>query len=94
MHSSLPPLWMWIVWAGFTITLLALLAYRGTLTRYEEDQLFLDDASDHQHKQNDLLLRRVAKIQPFVRIFTGATCVLTATILGIYVWDAIRQFYM
>ena len=94
MHSSLPPMWMWIVWAGFTITLLVLLAYRGTLTRYEEDQLFLDDASDHQHKENDLVLRRVAKIQPFVRIFTGAPCVLTATILGLYVWDAIRQFYM
>ncbi len=94
MHSSLPPMWMWIVWAGFTVTLLALLAYRGTLTRYEDDQLFLDDASDHQHKENDLVLRKVAKIQPLVRICTGATCILTATILGLYVWDAIRQFYM
>ena len=49
---------------------------------------------DYQHKENDLLLRKVAKLQPLVRIFTGATCVLTATILGLYVWDAIRQFYM
>ena len=75
MHSVLPPMWMWIVWAAFTVSLLILLAYRGTLTRYEEDQLFLDDASDHQHRENDLVLRKVAKIQPLVRIFTGATCV-------------------
>ena len=85
---------MWIVWAAFACILLALLLYRGTLTRYEEDQLFLDDASDHQHKENDLVLRKVAKLQPLVRVFTGATCLLTAAILGIYVWDAVRQFYM
>jgi hypothetical protein len=93
MHF-IPPLWMWIVWACFAATLLILLLYRGTLTRYEEDQLFLDDCSEHQHKENDELLRKVARIQPLVKILTGVTCVLTATILGIYVWDAIREFYM
>jgi hypothetical protein len=93
MHS-LPPLWMWIAWACFAATLLILLLYRGTLTRYEEDQLFLDDASEFQHKENDEVLRKVKRIQPLVRILTGATCVLTAAILGIYIWDAIREFYM
>jgi hypothetical protein len=85
---------MWIVWAVFACILLALLLYRGTLTRYEEDQLFLDDASDHQHKENDAVLRKVAKVQPLVKVFTGVTCLLTAAIVGIYVWDAFRQFYM
>jgi hypothetical protein len=85
---------MWIVWGGFTAILLALLAYRGTLTRYEEDQLFLDDSTDHQHQENEALLRKVARIQPMVRLFTGVTCILTATILGIYVWNAVREFYM
>jgi hypothetical protein len=85
---------MWIVWAAFACVLLALLLYRGTLTRYEEDQLFLDDASDHQHKENDAVLRKVAKIQPLVKVFTGVTCLLGAAILGIYIWDAFRQFYM
>ena len=41
-----------------------------------------------------LVLRKVAKLQPLVKVFTGATCLLTAAILGIYVWDAFRQFYM
>lgn len=85
---------MWIVWAGFTAILLGLLLYRGTLTRYEEDQLFLGDSSDMQHKENDALLRKVARIQPVVKIFTGVTCLLTATILGVYIWDAVREFYM
>lgn len=85
---------MWIVWAAFACVLLALLLYRGTLTRYEEDSLFLDESSDHQHKENDAVLRKVAKIQPLVKVVTGATCLLTAAILGIYIWDAYRQFYM
>jgi len=82
---------LWIVWAGVTAILLALLAYRGTLTRYEEDQLFLDDAGNHQAQEQHAIVHKVEKIQPFVRIATGATCVLTAGILGVYVWDAIRH---
>jgi len=84
-------LYLWIVWAGVLAILLILLAYRGTLTRYEEDQLFLDEAEDHQKKAHNELLAKVNKIQPFVRIATGATCVLSACILGIYIWDAVQH---
>jgi len=82
---------LWIVWAGVLAILLILLAYRGTLTRYEEDQLFLDEAGDHQKQEQTELLTKVNKIQPYVRVATGATCVLSACILGIYVWDAVRN---
>jgi hypothetical protein len=83
---------LWIVWAGVTTILLVLLAYRGTITRYEEDQIFLDPASGHQQQEQNLIVQRVNRITPFVRIMTGATCVLSATIIGVYVWDAISQF--
>jgi hypothetical protein len=82
---------LWIVWAGATATMLILIAYRGTITRYEEDQIFLDDAGDHQKNEQTVILEKVKKINPFVRVATGATCALTAGILGIYVWDAVRH---
>jgi hypothetical protein len=85
---------LWIVWAVCAAFLLLLLLYRGTITRYEDDQLFLDDISDRQHKENDAIIRKLAIIQPYLRIFTGATSILTATIVGIYAWDAIKIFYM
>lgn len=85
---------LWIIWAAFAVSLLILLLYRGTITRYEEDQLFLDDSSDLQHRENDAILRKLAKIQPFLRVFTGVTSILTAAIIGIYAWDAIKTFYM
>jgi hypothetical protein len=85
---------LWIVWAVFAVCLLSLLLYRGTITRYEDDQLFLDDISDRQHKENDAIIRKLNQIQPFLRVFTGATSLLTAAIIGIYAWDAIKTFYM
>ena len=85
---------LWIVWAVFAAILLSLLLYRGTITRYEDDQLFLDDISDRQHKENDAIIEKLAKIQPFLKVFTGVTSILTAAIIGIYAWDAIKTFYM
>lgn len=83
---------LWIVWAVITCVLLALLAYRGTLTRYEEDQLFLDPAENHQQAEQTEIVKKVNRVTPLVRIMTGATCVLSVLIIGIYVWDAISQF--
>jgi hypothetical protein len=83
---------LWIVWAVFAAILLMLLLYRGTISRYEDDQLFLDDISDRQHQENDAIIRKLNKIQPVLRALTGVTTILTATIIGIYAWDAIKLF--
>jgi hypothetical protein len=82
---------LWIVWAGVAAVLLILLGYRGTLTRYEEDQIFLGDAEDHQKREHEALLVKVNKIQPYVRLAAGATGLLSAGIIGMYVWDAFRH---
>jgi hypothetical protein len=87
--SAMPVLW--IVWAGVAAIMLILLGYRGTLTRYEEDQIFLGDCDEHQKNEQTVLLAKVAKIQPYVRAAIAATCVMSACIIGIYVWDAIRH---
>jgi hypothetical protein len=87
--SAMPVLW--IVWAGVAAIMLILLGYRGTLTRYEEDQIFLADAANHQQQEQNAILTKVHKIQPYVRLAIGATCIVSACIIGIYVWDAIQH---
>jgi hypothetical protein len=82
---------VWIVWAGVITFLLILLVYRSNLTRYEEDQIFLDDAGSHLKKEQEELLVKVNRIQPWIRIVSGATGVLTVAILGVYVWDALQH---
>ncbi len=82
---------VWIVWAAIITILLILLLYRSNLTRYEEDQIFLDDAASHQQHQQEEILVKVNKIQPLIRVVTGATCLLTVGIIGVYVWDAVQH---
>jgi len=84
---------LWIVWAGITAIMLILLGYRGTLTRYEEDQLFLDECEDHQKNEQAVLMAKVDKIQPYVRLAIAGTCVMTALVIGYYVWDAVRHLF-
>ena len=77
------------VWAALTFCFLALLVYRGQLTRYEDDQLFLsDDVKQHERQQQTTIVRKIQKLQPFVRIIGGAAGLVTACAVGLYVWDA------
>ncbi|HEY0758348.1 MAG TPA: hypothetical protein VGD59_03730 [Acidisarcina sp.] len=85
---------LWIIWAAVAAVLFIMLIYRGRLTRYEGDQLFLDESS-HQHELEQAeIVSRVNRLQPFLRTATGITCLLSAVILGTYVWDAVKQFTM
>ena len=83
---------VWIVWAVLGLVLLGLIMYRGSITRYEEDQLFLDDANQFEHRQQAELLKKVKRIEPMIRIFGGAEGLVTLGIVGFYLMDALRQF--
>ena len=57
-----------VVWGAFTLVLIVLLIYRGTLTMHEDDQLFLDSAEDHMQKEQQELIGKMEKLTPWVRI--------------------------
>lgn len=82
---------VWIVWAAVITCLLILLVYRSNLTRYEEDQIFLDESGNHQKKEQEDLLVKVNKVQPIIRVVGVATTALTVCIIGVYVWDAVQH---
>ena len=77
-----------IIWAAISACFLGLLAYKGQLTRYEEDQLFLSDIRANEHHLQGEIIRKVTKIQPFVRVFGIASAIMTAGIIGIFTYDA------
>jgi hypothetical protein len=78
-----------IVWAAVTACFLGLLAYKGQLTRYEEDQLFLNEAViTHEQTLQSEIIRKVTRIQPFVRVLGVVSAIMTAGILGIITYDA------
>jgi len=83
---------MWVVWGALAVILLGLLMYRGNLTRYEDDQLFLDDSNAIEHNAQDQLMRKIKKVEPVIRIFGGITGLVTVAIVGFYLYDAIHRF--
>ena len=77
-----------IGWAAIAACFLALLAYRGQLTRYEEDQLFLTETESNEQREQGEIVRKVNKIRPFVNLFGYAAALMTIGIAGIFTYDA------
>ena len=86
MISALPVLI--VIWAILTALFLALLAYNGTVTRYEENQLFLADINANEQQQQDTIVRKVNRTLPFIRALGSLSAIMTVAIIAIYTWDA------
>ena len=86
MMNSLPALI--VVWAVCTGLFLMLLAYNGTITRYEENQLFLDDINANEKQAQSSIANKISRVLPFIRATGTLSAVLTVLIIGIYTLDA------
>lgn len=86
MMNALPILI--VVWAVLTGVFLALLAYNGTITRYEDNQLFLADINANEQQRQTVIVRRVNTTLPWVRVLGFLSGVLTVVIISIYTWDS------
>jgi hypothetical protein len=86
MMNALPVLI--VVWAILTGVFLALLAYNGTITRYEENQLFLAGSNAHEEQRQSSIVRRVNRLVPYIRALGTLAAVMTVMIIAIYTWDA------
>ena len=77
-----------VVWGVLLACLLGLLAYNATLTRYEEDQLFLSETNELEKQHQNEIVAKLRRTQPLVRIFGSLSGLLTLAIVGMYTWDA------
>ena len=89
MMNALPTLI--VIWAVFTGLFLTLLAYNGTITRYEENQLFLDDINANEKQEQSSIVNKINKIMPFIRALGTLSAVMTVVIIAIYTLDAWRK---
>ncbi len=83
---------MWSVWIVLVVILAALYVYRSSLTKDEEDQIFLDDSFDHEKNAQAAIVAKVNKIQPYVRVFLWLVGISTIFVIGYYLMDFARQF--
>ena len=74
--------WLLIAWGIVTGILLILLFYRSTLTRQEDDQLFIDESSSSRATEQSQLIAKVNKINPVVKLIGATSGLMILAIAG------------
>ncbi len=82
---------MWSVWGALVLLMIILKVYNSRLTRDEDDQLILDDSFNHVKAEQAMLMEKIHKLEPVVRIATALAAVATLFVIGYYVLDMVSQ---
>jgi type VI protein secretion system component VasF len=83
---------MWTVWGVLALITAALYIYRSSLTRDEDDQLYLDDAFQQEKSAQEAIVAKVNKTEPALRVSLWAIGAMTLFVAGFYILDFINQF--
>ena len=83
---------LWIVWGAVALITALLYAYRASLTRDEEGQIFLDEAFAHEEATQTQIVLKVKRLEPAIRVSLVVTVLMTLAVIGYYAWDAVQHF--
>jgi type VI protein secretion system component VasF len=83
---------MLTVWGVLAVVAAALFVYRTSLTRDEDDQIYLDDAFQHERAAQEAIVAKVNKIEPALRVALWAVGTVTAVLVLVYLWSLISEF--
>lgn len=60
--------WLLIAWGVVTVVFIILLFYRSTLTRQEDDQLFIDESASSMVANQREVIAKVNKVSPLIKV--------------------------
>lgn len=83
---------MLTIWGVLALVAAGLFVYRSSLTRDEDDQIYLDEAFQHEKAAQEAIVAKVNKIEPAVRASLWAVGAVTLIIVVYYLWDLISEF--
>jgi hypothetical protein len=78
---------MWTVWSALVAVMAALYIYRSSLTRDEEDQIFLDESFNHEKMAQAAIVAKVTRVEPLIRVAQWCVISMTTIVLAYYVRD-------
>jgi hypothetical protein len=82
---------MWIVWGALVVITAGLYIYRSSLTKDEEDQIFLDESFQHEQVAQAAIVAKVNKVQPILRISLWLVALASLWVIGYYALDIFNQ---
>ena len=83
--------WALVVWGVLTGLLILTLIYRSTLTRQEDEQLFLTESQSHLQQEQLSIQKRIGQINPVVRLLSVASGVLILVIAGVWIYQGLNS---
>lgn len=85
---------MWTVWGVLVASMLLLHVYRSSLEKNEDDQLFLDDSFDHERAEQSVIVSKVQRLEPALRVAKWLALAMTIVVIVYYVRDILAQLNM
>lgn len=94
MESTLtgPVLYLLVAWGAVTTVFIGLLIWRSLLTSHEDDQIFLDSASEHMAREQRELVARIGSLSKPLMATGVLAALLLATAAGIWLWEGLKSF--
>ena len=94
MESTLtgPILYMLFVWGAITAVFIGLLIWRSLLASHEDDQIFLDSASEHMAREQRELIARIGSLSRPILTSGVAAGALLLVIAGMWLWEGLKSF--
>jgi hypothetical protein len=94
MGSTLtgPVLYLMVAWGAVTAVFVGLLIWRSLLTSHEDDQIFLDSASEHMAREQRELVARIGSLSKPLMATGVLAALLLATAAGMWLWEGLKSF--
>jgi len=94
MESTLtgPVLYLLVAWGAVTAVFIGLLIWRSLLTSHEDDQIFLDAASEHMAREQRELVARISSLSKPLMATGVLAALLLATAAGMWLWEGLKSF--
>jgi hypothetical protein len=82
---------MWTVWGVVVASMLLLHVYRSSLEKNEDDQIFLDDSFEQERTAQSVIVAKVHKVEPALRVMKWLSVAMTIVVIVYYIRDIFRQ---
>ena len=87
-----PVLYLLVAWGAVTAIFIGLLIWRSLLTSHEDDQIFLDSASEHMAREQRELVAKIGSLTKPIMATGVIAAILLATAAGIWLWEGLKSF--
>jgi hypothetical protein len=82
---------MWTIWAILFVLMAVLYLYRYSIAKNEEDQIFLDESFNSEKLEQEAIISRITKLEPWIKVSQWLVAAMTAVVLVYYIRDILHQ---